>query len=425
MLPNCHWGTSDVVCISLVVNSISMDASMHIYRGYWRLIFNGKTVFIVIGYYRQSSDLFLLLPCYRYGFVRFKDPESAQAAINGLNGAKLLGHVLQVKFADADAGPPCSGSSSGLTPCDSCYVKNLPTSYGVQQIKGLFARFGGVQDVKIFPCLDHTRGASALVRMESIAAASTAIQHLNGINPPGSLQAILVRYAESSAEKAARLSRKEKLQKVQAPQAALLSAGSLDADQIRQSLAALSFPEVRGAQLPSIPDNAAASHFQQNNCINRSAPNRSAFTSASTSLGNEIHGTGGSDTMGTLVELLFLPEAADKLWVYENFAKFGPIWRVTIEGLGSACILFGSAAAAWAAIMAMDGVISAHGNAMRVRIRNPAAGVAPRSHSLNGTTEEKIAGILGQILPGSIQSMPPTQHINMDPLLRARSEHWH
>jgi RNA recognition motif-containing protein len=67
----------------------------------------------------------------RYGFVRYQDPGEANAAIAALDGTSVLGHTLQVKFADADAGPPSSGTSSGLTPSDSCYVKHLPAAYGV------------------------------------------------------------------------------------------------------------------------------------------------------------------------------------------------------------------------------------------------------------------------------------------------------
>lgn len=67
----------------------------------------------------------------RYGFVRFGNVAEAQSAIAGLDGNTVLGHTLQVKFADADAGPPSTAMPSGLTPSDSCYVKHLPATYGV------------------------------------------------------------------------------------------------------------------------------------------------------------------------------------------------------------------------------------------------------------------------------------------------------
>ena len=69
----------------------------------------------------------------RYAFVRLQHLDKAHAAIAALHGKMVMGHMLQVKFADADAGPPLTMLSSGQTPSDSCYVKHLPPSYGVCQ----------------------------------------------------------------------------------------------------------------------------------------------------------------------------------------------------------------------------------------------------------------------------------------------------
>lgn len=43
------------------------------------------------------------MPC-SYGFVRYGSVGEAHAAIGSLDGTSVLGHTLQVKFADADAG---------------------------------------------------------------------------------------------------------------------------------------------------------------------------------------------------------------------------------------------------------------------------------------------------------------------------------
>jgi hypothetical protein len=48
----------------------------------------------------------------RYGFVRYGTVAEAQAAIAMLDGTSVLGHSLQVKFADADA-----GAAQVLVPC--------------------------------------------------------------------------------------------------------------------------------------------------------------------------------------------------------------------------------------------------------------------------------------------------------------------
>jgi len=144
-----------------------------------------------------------------YGFVRFQTVSDAQLAIQSLDGVTILGHTLQIKPADSDAGPPTTNSASGLTPSDSVYIKHLPPSHSAQDIIMLFETFGPVVDVKLFPCLDQFRGGSALVKMISIEAAEGAINGLNGKLPPGSAQALIVRFAESTAEKAARMSRRD------------------------------------------------------------------------------------------------------------------------------------------------------------------------------------------------------------------------
>lgn len=63
---------------------------------------------------------------------------------------------------------------SGLTPSDSCYVKHLPASYGVQEVQQLFETHGAVLDVKLFPCLgellEGRQGISGQARPRSCLA---------------------------------------------------------------------------------------------------------------------------------------------------------------------------------------------------------------------------------------------------------------
>ena len=59
----------------------------------------------------------------------------------------------------------------------------------------LFEAAGGaVLDVKLFPCLDQFRGASALVRMASVEAAERAIATLNNTTPANGVQSLIVRW---------------------------------------------------------------------------------------------------------------------------------------------------------------------------------------------------------------------------------------
>jgi hypothetical protein len=81
-----------------------------------------------------------------------------------------------------------------------------------REVQQLFETWGLVLDVKLFPCMDSFRGASAVVRMAAPEAAERAIAGLNGTMPPGGVQPLTVRFAESATEKAARLSRRERQQ---------------------------------------------------------------------------------------------------------------------------------------------------------------------------------------------------------------------
>jgi hypothetical protein len=240
-----------------------------------------------------------------------------------------------VKFADADAGPPSSGAPSGLTPSDSCYAKHLPAAYGVAEVQRLFEPHGGVVDVKLFPCLDQFRGASALVRMASVPASERAISALNNATPPGALQSLVVRFAESPAEKAARLMRRERQHAAAHgdPLAGALAGGlaGMDAAQLQHALAALSVGNLAAAAagLSRGPSGALAR---------------------------------GGGAGGSAVCVKGAPPAADRLWAYENFARFGGVLSVRVlvdehSGLcaGTVYVSYAEAGAAERARAAMGG----------------------------------------------------------------------
>ncbi|PSC71712.1 voltage-gated ion channel superfamily isoform A [Micractinium conductrix] len=278
-----------------------------------------------------------------YGFVRYGSVTEAQAAIGTLDGTSVLGHTLQVKFADADAGPPTMPAPSGLTPSDSCYVKHLPASYGVQEVQQLFETHGAVLDVKLFPCLDQFRGASALVRMASLEASERAITALNNSTPPGAVQSLIVRFAESAAEKAARLSRREakSLQRMRVVPNGMHSgspfdgmAGGLGPDHLQQALSALSLggmPQAAAlrSQLPPPPlvPQAYQPQMLSSICIKGMPPN------------------------------------ADRLWVFENFSRYGAVagLRILIDEASGLCngtgfVNFADTGAAERARQAMNGM---------------------------------------------------------------------
>ena len=86
----------------------------------------------------------------------------------------------------------------------------------LQDLKELFGPFGTVQECRILHRGDDIRGAGALVRMNSVSAASQAILALHGQYPqvqPGEISSLplLGRYADSPEEKARKQARKEQL----------------------------------------------------------------------------------------------------------------------------------------------------------------------------------------------------------------------
>ena len=63
-----------------------------------------------------------------------------------------------------------------------------------------------------FPSTELYKGCGALVQLDSASSAGLAIQYTNNLLLPGCSQPLLVRYADSPAEKAAKAARKERLQ---------------------------------------------------------------------------------------------------------------------------------------------------------------------------------------------------------------------
>lgn len=279
-----------------------------------------------------------------YGFVRYASIGEAQAAIAALDGTSVLGHTLQVKFADADAGPPTIPAPSGLTPSDSCYVKHLPASYGVQEVQQLFETHGAVMDVKLFPCLDQFRGASALVRMASLEAAERAITTLNNSTPPGAVQSLIVRFAESAAEKAARLSRREAKTLQRLGGGIGLAANGVgaagSAAQLQQALSALSLGS-GGAGAAGLP----------------TAPLRNQLPPAP--LVPQLY----QPQVLSSICIKGMPFNADRLWMFENFSRYGAVagLRILIDeatGLcnGTGFVNYADAGAAERARQAMNGM---------------------------------------------------------------------
>ena len=80
-----------------------------------------------------------------HAFIRFKEPESAQASLNALQGAVLDGVAVTVKLADADMAPKIQ---SGLCSSEWCYARGLPAHLTKDDIAAIFAAYGPMKEIK-------------------------------------------------------------------------------------------------------------------------------------------------------------------------------------------------------------------------------------------------------------------------------------
>ena len=262
-----------------------------------------------------------------YGFVRYERVEDAAEAIEALGEVMVGGQRMQVKLADSDAGPPATSTVSGLTPCDSCYVKHVPAFYTKEQLVRLFTMFGKVVDVKMYPCLDSFRGYSALLKMDSIESARKAVDGAHGLQPEGALHSLIVRYAESAAEKKARLGRNDYVTE----------------DDLYSTLTAVSNDSTPEESLSYVQDGM-------------NMPRMASPPIAPVHRGMQLpipDVDGGANV--SIVTVTNLAPYMDRLWLYEQFAKYGPIMLVTSDPvLGSGQIVYRSRASAFQAKHALN-----------------------------------------------------------------------
>ena len=254
-----------------------------------------------------------------YGFVRYSSAEDAQSAITALDGVSIGSVILQVKFADADAGPPTVNSSFGLTPCDTCYVKRVPVTFTKATLFGLFSKFGKVVDVKFFSHLDQLRGGSALVKMDSVQSAAGAIQGLDGYVPADSMHALIVRFAESTNEKLQRLEK----------QKGILTSLSVQSKQLQGLLTSI--------RQPLLHDNGSV-------LIESPQCDHTGYNDTSRSTMNTSNGYG-------IVCIDNAPDVVNRLWMYEQFSKYGAIMSISYDPTRQrGRIVFGSKEASASAV---------------------------------------------------------------------------
>jgi ELAV/HuD family splicing factor len=125
-----------------------------------------------------------------YGFVKFDNPQSAQAAIQALNGFALENKKLKVAVSK----PAGSDESKRVL-----YISGLPLSYSKVELAQLVSSFGVVVESKILfdPATRVSKGVG-FVTLDTHANALSAINGLNDKVIEGSNKKLTVKFAEKS-----------------------------------------------------------------------------------------------------------------------------------------------------------------------------------------------------------------------------------
>jgi len=158
------------------------------------------------------------------GFVRYATPESAQKAIEAVNGTVPAGFKdpLNVSFAKERVqdgtkasffnpiprGLPVPYNPYGVftTPVTSVtadaanlYIVGLPESFSKLELDGLFAPYGRVLNSRILKTPAGTTKGVSLVRLDTQEGAIAAIQALHGQVPPKGTEPIQVKLAKNQS----------------------------------------------------------------------------------------------------------------------------------------------------------------------------------------------------------------------------------
>ena len=112
-----------------------------------------------------------------YGFVQFDLEESAQNAIDKLNGMLLndkqvfVGHFLRKQERD---------TATSKTKFNNVYVKNLSEATTEEDLKKLFEEYGSITSVVVMRDGDGKSKCFGFVNFENADDAANAVEALNG-----------------------------------------------------------------------------------------------------------------------------------------------------------------------------------------------------------------------------------------------------
>jgi ELAV like protein 2/3/4 len=150
-----------------------------------------KSMFSTVG----EIDSFKLVKGKNYGFLQYKNHETAKEAITKYNGMQLLGKTLKVDFARA--------SESKDENSTNLYVAGLPRNLQHDDLIKLFEAFGDISLSKVFTqTADGTEREKpiAFVQFSKHDDAKRALDTLNGTVPGGFDEPITIKFSNSPGQ---------------------------------------------------------------------------------------------------------------------------------------------------------------------------------------------------------------------------------
>ncbi|CAA0233792.1 unnamed protein product [Arabidopsis thaliana] len=163
-----------------------------------------------------------------YGFVQFEKEESAQAAIDKLNGMLMndkqvfVGHFIRRQERARDENTPTPRFTN-------VYVKNLPKEIGEDELRKTFGKFGVISSAVVMRDQSGNSRCFGFVNFECTEAAASAVEKMNGISLGDDV--LYVGRAQKKSEREDELRRKfeqERINRFEKSQGANLYLKNLD-----------------------------------------------------------------------------------------------------------------------------------------------------------------------------------------------------
>jgi polyadenylate-binding protein len=149
-----------------------------------------------------------------YGFIHFETEESAQLAIEKVNGMLLDGKKVFVgKFQPRAARIRELGE--GGRRFTNVYVKNFGEELDQDKLQELFSKYGSITSCTVMTDSEGKSKGFGFVAFEKPEEAEVAVTEMNGYEIPGSDRRMTVCRAQKKSERQAELKRKYEAQKAE------------------------------------------------------------------------------------------------------------------------------------------------------------------------------------------------------------------